>query len=142
LEKTSDDGEPKGTAGQQILREITGRFLTNTTVTVTRYFGGTKLGTGNLARAYAECAAASLDKAAIIRRYIFQVYELECSFDDQSIVYHVASKCDAIVEHNAHSTIVSFNIRVPLAKHEMFVTMLRNMSSGRLTPRMVGQWIS
>lgn len=61
--KYSDDGEPSGTGGRPIFELLCGRGLTNSLVVVTRYFGGTKLGTGPLARAYADAAAAALDRA-------------------------------------------------------------------------------
>ena len=56
-----DDGEPSGSAGRPILRQIEGRHLTDTVVVVTRYFGGTKLGVGGLIRAYGDAAAAVLE---------------------------------------------------------------------------------
>jgi uncharacterized YigZ family protein len=64
--RSSDDGEPAGTAGKPILQEIEGRRLTDVVVVVTRYYGGTKLGKGGLVRAYAEAAAAVLDSATVI----------------------------------------------------------------------------
>ena len=60
-----DDGEPSGTAGRPILQEIDGRELTDVLVVVVRYFGGTKLGTGGLARAYGDAARATLGSAEI-----------------------------------------------------------------------------
>ncbi|MDR0425688.1 MAG: YigZ family protein [Clostridiales bacterium] len=59
----SDDGEPGGTAGKPILDAIRGRGLCETLVAVVRWFGGVKLGTGGLSRAYGDCAAAVLDRA-------------------------------------------------------------------------------
>jgi len=61
----SDDGEPKGTAGRPILDVIRGRRLTNTLIMIVRYFGGTKLGTGGLSRAYGECAALTADRITL-----------------------------------------------------------------------------
>lgn len=61
--KSSDDGEPSGTAGQPILRVIEGSSCTNVLVIVTRYFGGTLLGTGGLVRAYTQAARAALEDA-------------------------------------------------------------------------------
>ncbi len=61
----SDDGEPKGTAGRPILDAIRGRRLTNTLIMIVRYFGGTKLGTGGLSRAYGECAALTADRLTV-----------------------------------------------------------------------------
>ncbi len=62
----SDDGEPQGTAGKPILEVITGREITDCLVVVTRYFGGTLLGTGGLLRAYTEAAKAAIDNAEIV----------------------------------------------------------------------------
>ena len=56
LERFSDDGEPSGTAGKPILEVIRGKRLPNTLVVVTRYFGGTLLGTGGLVRAYTKAS--------------------------------------------------------------------------------------
>jgi len=56
----SDDGEPKGTAGRPVLEVLKGSGVRNVLVTVTRYFGGVKLGTGGLVKAYTECAQATL----------------------------------------------------------------------------------
>lgn len=65
--KSSDDGEPSGTAGQPILRVIEGSGVTNVLVIVTRYFGGTLLGTGGLVRAYTQAARAALEDAETAR---------------------------------------------------------------------------
>ncbi|MDO4900242.1 YigZ family protein [Actinomyces sp.] len=67
IERSSDDGEPSGTAGGPILDVLRGTGLTNTTVVVTRYFGGTLLGTGGLARAYSQAAARALRVATRVR---------------------------------------------------------------------------
>lgn len=66
LLKFSDDGEPGGTAGKPILEVITGRQLQNVCIVVTRYFGGTLLGTGGLVRAYTEAAKMCIENTEII----------------------------------------------------------------------------
>ncbi len=66
----SDDGEPSGTAGRPILEALDKYELTNTCLVVTRYFGGIKLGTGGLGRAYRDAALAVIDKAEIQTRYL------------------------------------------------------------------------
>ena len=76
IERSSDDGEPSGTAGQPMLEVLRGTGLTNTTVVVTRYFGGTLLGTGGLVRAYSDAAAQGLAAASQVRlatRYLWDV---------------------------------------------------------------------
>lgn len=67
-ERFSDDGEPSGTAGKPILEVIRGQKLTNTLVVVTRYFGGTLLGTGGLVRAYTKSSQEALDASTMIAR--------------------------------------------------------------------------
>ena len=59
----SDDGEPSGTAGRPMLAVLKGSGLTNVIVTAARWFGGTKLGTGGLVRAYSDCARLALENA-------------------------------------------------------------------------------
>ncbi len=61
----SDDKEPSGTAGAPILQLLSGQNITNVAVVITRYFGGIKLGTGGLARAYSSTAALAVEKAGI-----------------------------------------------------------------------------
>ena len=68
-EKTrcSDDGEPSGTAGRPMLNVLVGEHITNACVVVTRYFGGTLLGTGGLVRAYSGSAKQGIEKSGIIK---------------------------------------------------------------------------
>lgn len=66
MERCSDDGEPSGTAGKPILEVLRGEQLSNTLIVVTRYFGGTLLGTGGLVRAYTKAAQEALGVSTII----------------------------------------------------------------------------
>lgn len=72
LRRSNDDGEPSGTAGRPILDAISGRELSDVAVVVTRWFGGTLLGTGGLTRAYGDAAAAVLDVAGTREREQWQ----------------------------------------------------------------------
>lgn len=65
--RSSDDGEPSGTAGRPLLQQIERKQLTNILVVVVRYFGGVLLGTGGLLKAYKESARSCLDQALIIK---------------------------------------------------------------------------
>lgn len=72
LRRSNDDGEPSGTAGRPMLEVLTGRELSDVVVVVTRWFGGVLLGTGGLARAYADATGAALDAAGTRSRLLWQ----------------------------------------------------------------------
>ena len=81
--RSSDDGEPSGSAGRPILQQVEGHGLTNVAVVVTRWFGGTKLGVGGLMRAYGGAAGQTLDRTpqrtVIVKRRITVEHPYECS---------------------------------------------------------------
>lgn len=76
LERSSDDGEPGGTAGVPMLQMLKGRDLVNVAVVVTRYFGGTKLGAGGLVRAYSGAVGAVVDQATLTGRSRLELFTL------------------------------------------------------------------
>ncbi len=78
--KYSDDGEPSGTAGKPIYDLILGSDLTNILVVVTRYFGGTKLGTGGLAHAYGDSARAVLEESGVKENFVLSRFLFEMEF--------------------------------------------------------------
>lgn len=78
----SDDGEPGGTAGKPILEVITGNGLCNICIVVTRYFGGTLLGTGGLVRAYTEAAKAAVSSTNIVRKRMVQPVRIHTNYND------------------------------------------------------------
>lgn len=76
VERSNDDGEPSGSAGQPILEVLRGTGLVGVSVVVTRYFGGTLLGTGGLVRAYSQAAAQALEsarRAHLVTRHLWDV---------------------------------------------------------------------
>ncbi len=80
-QKSSDDGEPGGTAGMPILEVMKRRALTDAMVVVVRYFGGVKLGAGGLVRAYAHAAAIGLDAATLARRVTLRRLRVAVGYD-------------------------------------------------------------
>ena len=78
----SDDREPQGTAGMPVLDAIRKNGLTDTTVVVTRYFGGTLLGTGGLVRAYSAAAVGAVEAAEIITYDIYVTLNIETTYSD------------------------------------------------------------
>ncbi len=87
-----DAGEPAGTAGRPILNAIDGRDLTNVVCVVTRYFGGMKLGTGGLAKAYGECASRTLNMGGKIERFLTVTYRIVFDYDLTGTIMHLVSR--------------------------------------------------
>ena len=82
IEKSSDDGEPSGTAGAPMLNILSKMEITNILVIVTRYFGGILLGTGGLVKAYSNSTKLALEKAEISMLEEGFVYKLELNYSD------------------------------------------------------------
>jgi uncharacterized YigZ family protein len=94
LQRMNDDGEPYGTAGKPIFGQILSFGLTNLSVVVVRYFGGTKLGAGGLVSAYKAAAREALGSAAIITKTINEVFEVVFGYPETNEVMRVISDND------------------------------------------------
>ncbi len=126
-----DDGEPSGTAGAPILRQIDARNLTNTLVVVTRYFGGTKLGTGGLLRAYSDATSQVLDVAPIEERIIRDRIRLRFSYDDTSPAMHTISLFDAKILETHYTEATEIIVGVRRSEVEAFIDTFVNALGGR-----------
>ena len=128
--KYSDDGEPNGSAGKPIYDCITGRELTSIIVVVTRYYGGTKLGTGGLARAYSEAALLSLEKAGQKTNYITDSIHLTIEFSFYDQILKVIEKLKAKQTESDFSEKVSLTVLIRKSLTEQFVRELTDISRG------------
>ena len=86
VEHCSDDGEPKGTSGKPTLAVLAGNELINTAVIIVRYFGGTKLGTGGLVRAYSQACNDVIKEGEQTPYIKLQVYQFTVKYTDISII--------------------------------------------------------
>ena len=116
----SDDGEPSGTAGRPIFQVIEGWDLYQILLVVTRYFGGTKLGTGGLIRAYSEGAQAVLDKVPVIKKIIFCEFEIMTSYEHLREVKDIISRHQGQTDHIDYTDTVVVSCRIPAGKKELF----------------------
>ena len=128
--KYSDDGEPNGSAGKPIYDCIAGRELTSIIVVVTRYFGGTKLGTGGLVRAYSQAALLSLEKAGKKVNYITDSIRLTIEFSFYDQILKVIEKLKAKQTESDFSDKVSLTILIRKSLTEQFVRELTDITRG------------
>jgi len=92
LQKSSDDGEPAGTAGVPMLQALNGRDMINITAIVTRYFGGIKLGAGGLIRAYSRAVLDSLDLVPLMTYQTISHVIFNVSYEELNTVYLLQAK--------------------------------------------------
>lgn len=127
-----DDGEPSGTAGKPIYQAITGAEITNTLIIVTRYFGGTKLGTGGLIRAYGETAQNTIKSATLVRRILQESLSLQTTYEDISHVMRVIDQFDASIAAQDYGEEINFTIRVRQSGMDEFKQQLIDQTAGRV----------
>ena len=95
--KFSDDGEPQGTAGLPMLETIKAKGLKQVAVVVTRYFGGVKLGTGGLARAYADCVKKAIEKAGVKNVVWSTTFKTETAYALYPKIVKIIESCNGAV---------------------------------------------
>jgi len=128
----SDDGEPSGTAGKPIYDQIEGKNLTNLIVVVTRYYGGTKLGTGGLTHAYSDSAAQAINAAGIIEKFITRCISMTVEFHDYNIVGRIIHQIGAKVIDSNFSDIVRLKVESRLSLINNLKAKLIDSTSGRI----------
>ncbi len=130
--KYSDDGEPSGTAGKPIYDVINGADLTNVLVIVTRYFGGTKLGTGGLVKAYGGSAKSALEKAGIEKIYLKDRFKIEIEFSLYNQVLKLIEKFKVTVIESDFSDRVKLILEVRKSKTDLLKDALIDLSGGKV----------
>jgi uncharacterized YigZ family protein len=133
--RCSDDGEPGGTAGFPIYNEIKSKEYLNVLVVVIRYFGGTKLGTGGLARTYAAAARKIIEKAKTLTVRITKEISLEFPYDFTGEIMKIIHRFALdIVKQEYTDRGVSINLAVPVARVKEVEKTLTDISKGQLKP--------
>ena len=134
LERWDDDGEPSGTAGLPIAGALRHAKVTQAMVVVTRYFGGTKLGSGGLVRAYGEAARLALDSAPPRILWRSCPVVLRCTYDQLGIVEHlIARQAESILSLDRRfDPTPEFRLRLKESRRDQFARTLTELSAGRI----------
>lgn len=129
----NDDGEPSGTAGLPIYNEIKSKEYFNVLVAVIRYYGGTKLGTGGLTRAYGQSAKMVLDTSVPVTVHIKQKASLKFPFDFTGEIMQLVNRFDIdILKQDYTADGVSMELDIPVGKVDELSKQLTERSSGKL----------
>jgi len=139
-ERSSDAGEPAGTAGVPILNVLRGADLSDVVAVVVRWFGGTKLGKGGLARAYAGATREALSGAALIEKRPAIDLELELDYDQVGPLQALVHPPEVALVASDYGERVRWRVRVDLARREAFEAALADrgiaaLPAGGVEPR-------
>ncbi len=130
----SDDREPQGTAGIPILDMLRKEGLTDVCCVVTRYFGGTLLGTGGLVRAYTAAAKAAMLSACPARGEETAVLTLSLSYAENTKITPLLEKHGVRVTDTVYSDNVTLSMEIPKERYNAFVAAVAEWSCARLSP--------
>lgn len=134
-EGLSDDGEPSGTSGPPIMAVLRGADVGDVVLVVTRYFGGVKLGTGGLVRAYSEAARLALAAMTTRPKITLARLRLQVPYPLYERVKLLAAQHDAHIATETFAEAVTLEVLLAEAAVVLFSATLRDLSAGRITPQ-------
>lgn len=132
VKKASDDGEPSGTAGIPMLKVLEGAGIRNAVVVVTRYFGGTLLGTGGLVRSYTQAAQAALKNAGIARMCRCKVIGIDTEYSFLDRVLYYLGQNEIAPYDQAYTDRVAMKITVESDRADEILKGLTALSAGKV----------
>ncbi|MCQ2521359.1 MAG: YigZ family protein [Lachnospiraceae bacterium] len=137
--KSSDDGEPSGTAGRPMLEVIKGEGIHNICVVVTRYFGGVLLGTGGLVRAYTEAVKEGLRNCEVATLCQGMEYLVEVSYPDLGKLQNYCRNENITIEDEQYGEKVLVELILPVEGADKFEKDLQELYAGKVVPEKMGE---
>jgi uncharacterized YigZ family protein len=128
----SDDGEPSGTAGKPMLQQLTGSDIGEITVVVVRYFGGIKLGTGGLVRAYGSSVHMAVNQLETTLKVAKENVSIEVPFELTGTFEHLVKQFDATILNREFAVSLMCNVEVPSTKLNSFKQALNDQGKGKI----------
>ena len=135
----SDDGEPGGTAGMPVLDTIRNAGLVDVIVVVTRYFGGTLLGTGGLVRAYSQSAKQGIEKSGIVRRTLCDIMSIKTDYEMVGKLQYFLASSGATVEDTVYEDGVTFFVAVSKPDTQRFISEITETTNARAKTEVVAE---
>lgn len=139
LQRCSDDGEPSQTAGRPMLDVLLGEEIRNICVVVTRYFGGTLLGTGGLVRAYSGAVQEGLKNSTVITKYLADKVEIQADYNNVGKIQYIAGQMGITALDSQYTDSVVFTFLVPVGDTDRFISQITEGTGGKCRIRKDGQ---
>ena len=132
LTRSSDDGEPSGTAGRPMLEVLTGSGIRNVAVVVTRYFGGVLLGTGGLVRAYSGAVKMALEQCETITRRFGVQLMIRTDYNGVGKIQYLLGSRNVVIQDSVYAADVEMTVLVPIEEYEKLCKELVEATNGRV----------
>ncbi len=132
IQKFSDDGEPSGTAGKPIMDIILSEKLHNCLIVVTRYFGGTLLGTGGLIRAYQDASKKGIAQSEVINAIEGVSAYIDTDYNNMGKIQYICAEQDVVIEDIEYTDKVHMKLLVPRDYYVQFVHIITDRFSGNV----------
>jgi len=129
---SSDDGEPSGTAGRPALAVLKGSGLGDTAMVITRYFGGTKLGTGGLVKAYSNSARKVIDSVPKAKKVRVHQCQIICPYNVYELISREISKHHGIVNNEVFLDRVTLNFTIQNSSYSQLNNAIIELSHGKI----------
>ena len=133
----SDDGEPAGTSGKPALAVLRGSGLGDAALVITRYFGGTLLGTGGLVKAYTESAQLAVNSVGRGQRVAMHVVMLAIPYNLLERIRLLAARHRAEILGEDFAGDITLTVQIPLSDFDEFQLGLRELSAGKLQAEVI-----
>lgn len=131
MTRCSDDGEPSGTAGRPMLEVLLASGIRNVAVVVTRYFGGTLLGTGGLVRAYTQAVQAGLAACSVADMRYGVLLELRTDYNGIGKVQYICAQHNIQIQNSEYTEHVTLHVLVEWEQKDAFVKEVTEATNGR-----------
>ena len=131
IQRCSDDGEPQGTAGRPMLDVLLGEDIHNMAVVVTRYFGGTLLGTGGLVRAYSKSVQIGLEASEVIEKRSGFLLKMAADYNSIGKIQYILGKKGILTIASEYGADVVLEVLVPEEEEEGLKEEITEGTSGR-----------
>jgi len=139
IQRSSDDGEPSGTAGAPMLEVLCGQGVSDVVAVVTRWFGGTLLGAGGLVRAYGDAVRTALGTVGLLERRLLQTFDISVSHADAGRLESDLRSRGVTVLDTSYADRAVLRVAVPVGEVDRLHTLVAELTAGSVVAVAAGE---
>lgn len=139
LMRCSDDGEPSQTAGMPMLNVLDGQGIRDVVAVVTRYFGGTLLGTGGLVRAYSSAVKEGLAQSVVVEKKLADILVIETDYTGIGKIQYILAQAKLNPMDTEYTNKVTITVPIPIAETKRIEKLITEGTNGRAEMEVIDQ---